>query len=300
MPFYNAPPSRFASFGFYARMKRRPDLNAPRLDSIGLFVPDVPMEEALDVPSMPLLLVYATAALRVPPLTSTDWIEQCDLLDPAVTIFVPELGSPEHIADPLRAYQLILTARIRRYMMRWRCRLLCEVAFVATHMHKDPDGADQNPNTEQDSMAYNGRAKKNAGAWFRANELIRHNPTLKTVVNGDATIRTQGGNLLTIISEIATENGYNPSDDGLTVASKAVAMFPITKQLWMGYLPFSTYDETAVPPADEHRKDFATAATALRDRFYDIVRAWKLAKDAWNVDVPGNPGGEVSTETTTP
>jgi hypothetical protein len=271
-------------------MKEQPARNGDNVVAVGLTAGFPAIDEQLDVPSQPDCGLYAIADGTLLPSDGQGWIEEAYISAPTGLIVVPEFLSPEHLLDTHGAYLSMLSARLRWFLMRWRSQRLTYEHFINNWFDKEPDGSDQNPNTAQAAMAYGNRAKKNAGAWFRANEIVRHNPTLRTTINADTQIRAAGSVMLGHINTIATANGYNPSDDGLTVESKSVNMFPITKQMWMGYLPFSTYGEEG---EDEHRTEFAEAAKNIRDRFTDLVKSWKLAKDAYNVDVEGNPGGTV-------
>lgn len=186
--------------------------------------------------------------------------------------------------------------RLAWYCIRLEMRLFVWHVFASDHHRPGRGGGldeDEHERTSY-SMAFGNRALKNAGKWFRVNEIIRHNATLKTIINADPIVQARGFDMLTTVANIALHNGYTLDPATEVPATKKANMFPITKQFWMGYLPISVQSTAAGHVGEDlYRTDFAAKAKDLRTRVQKLVDAWKLAADAFNTADVGNPGGPV-------
>lgn len=243
-------------------------------------------------PSLGIIQVYWLAGHGYPflPTGLNDFGAPAGVLEytAAEPYFPPMLGDVIEF-DPVEIAQAARTmASIRAgcYIALLYSRFLAYREVAVSRVHAEPQKPQQNY-----AMAYGNRALKNPGAWYRVNEIVRNNARLKTLLNADAVIQSKANDQLTIVRDVALANGYTLSP-AESIPAKRANYFPITKRAWMGYLPFSVYNEEG-EESSPFRKLYAQAATEIRDRAAALIKSFKLVADSFDEDDEANPGGQV-------
>lgn len=132
---------------------------------------------------------------------------------------------------------------------------------------------------------------KNAGKWFRVDELIRNNSGLKDAINTDEQVQILLDQMDGILNAEREAAGIPPEAFAEDIAAQA---FPLPLRLWQGRLVYShrAEGETGLTA---NQKEFRGIANLLRARVDEIIRAFSMLSDAYekpSSEFP-NPGGEV-------
>lgn len=143
--------------------------------------------------------------------------------------------------------------------------------------------------------------RKNDGAWYRANRMIRDlDSGEKMALSGILASLEGASNYLAVVQDFYLAAGLTGSDEyphSVTDLSDNWANHGIPRQTWMGTLSYDTYTRSGEPGdytyTPNHQATAFEFGKELRKAMRDFTFAKRQAKDLTNVAPKdeGNPGG---------
>lgn len=137
---------------------------------------------------------------------------------------------------------------------------------------------------------------KNAGKWYRVNQLCRNNSSVKDAFNTDSEVQSILNGMDGILQAERTAAGIPESAFTENISDQG---FPIPLRIWQGRLVYSARSPGETGQTD-NQKEFSGLASDLRKRVDVIIRAFTMLSDAYEKpadDFP-NPGGVVAENAT--
>lgn len=133
---------------------------------------------------------------------------------------------------------------------------------------------------------------KNAGKWFRVNDLVRRNAALKNAINTDAEVQAALDTMDGVLAAEMAAAGIPNTEFAESIAAQG---FPIPLRIWQGRLVYSAR-EPGLTGQTQNQRVFLNNAQLLRERVDQIIRAFSMLSDAYEKpgDTHNNPGGVVS------
>jgi len=144
--------------------------------------------------------------------------------------------------------------------------------------------------------------RKNDGAWFRTNKLIKSlTNSEKELLGGMISEMTETGGWLEALQAFASAAGYTMGDPEYPSATNDIGINysegGIPRQAWFGRLSYDLYDRTGTSPNFVYTPRFQEQAhlfgKAIRKLMKEYTMSRRQAKDLPNI-IPrsgGNPGG---------
>ncbi len=144
--------------------------------------------------------------------------------------------------------------------------------------------------------------RKNDGAWFRTNKVIRQ---LDTGERADLRTKLLAlpsvGSFVGAIQEFAVAAGISTSHPSYPTDAESLMSTYVTngipRQVWYGYWSYDTYAKVTVDDVDKYIKNHATVAQDFGEEIREAMKRYLMArrelKDLANTEVrsAGNPGG---------
>lgn len=131
---------------------------------------------------------------------------------------------------------------------------------------------------------------KNAGKWYRVNQLLREKPDFETAVNANPGVHGVLVELDTILVAEATTAGVaDQFTDRL-----ATNGLPVPLRVWQGRLVYS-HRTAKQKGLTANQKQFRIKAKNLRDHVDTMIRSFSMLDDAFDqpAEKGPNPGGEL-------